>query len=174
MSGRPFDELMARLDPPMTIVTTVAGDRLAGCLVGFHSQSGMAPDTFAVWLSKANHTYEAAAVAEHFAVHFLGTEHHDLAEHFGTTCGAETDKFADVAWTPGPGGVPLLDVCPDRVVGTKHALLDSGTDHVCLIVDPIDTAMREDGSFVPLRLSDVDDLEPGHGAEEPPPTTSPL
>lgn len=163
-----IDDLALRLDPPMTIVTTVAGDTRAGCLVGFHSQSGMAPDTYTVWLSKANHTYAVASVAEHFAVHFLATGQHELARRFGTTCGAEVDKFDGCAWSPGPGGVPLLDDCPDRVVGTRHALVDSGTDHVCLVIDPVTTSIGP-ADFRPLRLSAVTDLEPGHAAEESPP-----
>jgi flavin reductase (DIM6/NTAB) family NADH-FMN oxidoreductase RutF len=160
-----FDRLMTRLDPPMTIVTTVAGDQRAGCLVGFHSQAGMDPDTFAVWLSKANHTYAVAATAEHFAVHFLGAGDHDLARLFGTECGAEIDKFARCTWQSGPGGVPLLDRCPDRVVGTRHAVVDSGVDHVCFVLDPVEASTGSD-PLTPLRLSDVDDLEPGHAADE--------
>ena len=164
-----FDELMARLDPPMIVVTTVSGDERAGCLVGFHSQAGMAPDKFAVWLSKANHTYAVASTAEHFAVHFLRSDQEHLAELFGTNCSAEIDKFAECAWSPGPGGVPVLTDCSDRVVGTKDSFVDSGTDHVCLIIDPVEAHVG-DGEFLDaLRLSDVVDLEPAHAAEEPPP-----
>ncbi len=164
MTDAAFDDLLGHLDPPMIIVTTVAGEQRAGCLVGFHSQSGMAPDSFAVWLSKANHTYETAVLADRVAVHFLTTEDRDLARLFGTTCGAENDKFGQCAWSSGPGGVPLLDRCPNRIVGLRHALVDSGTDHVCLILDPIDASST--GGFTPLRLSDVADLDPGHAAEE--------
>lgn len=164
-----FDELMARLDPPMIVVTTVAGDERAGCLVGFHSQAGMAPDKFAVWISKANHTYAVASRAGHFAVHFLHDDQRDLAELFGTTCSAEIDKFERCAWTAGPGGVPVLDDCTDRVVGTKDSFVDSGTDHVCLIIDPSEAHVGAGEFLQPLRLSDVTDLEPAHAAEEPPP-----
>ncbi len=164
MTDAAFDDLMGHLDPPMIIVTTVAGDHRAGCLVGFHSQSGMVPDSFAVWLSKANHTYETAVLADHLAVHFLTADDHDLARLFGTTCGADNDKFGQCDWSTGPGGVPLLDRCANRIVGTRHALIDSGSDHVCLVIDPIETASTE--GFEPLRLSDVSDLDPGHAAEE--------
>jgi len=160
---------MARIDPPMVVVTTVSGDERAGCLVGFHCQAGMAPDKFAVWLSKANHTYAAASTAEHFAVHFLRRDQQALAALFGTNCSAEIDKFDECAWSPGPGGVPVLTDCADRVVGTKDSFVDSGTDHVCLIIDPVEAHVG-DGEFLDaLRLSDVVDLEPAHGAEEPPP-----
>ena len=40
-------------------------------MVGFHSQCSVDPGRFAVWLSKANHTYGVALRAEVFAVHFL-------------------------------------------------------------------------------------------------------
>ena len=36
-----FNELMARIDHPMVVVTTAAGHARAGCLVGFHCQCGM-------------------------------------------------------------------------------------------------------------------------------------
>lgn len=153
----------------MIVVTTVADDERAGCLVGFHCQSGMAPDRLAVWLSKANHTFTVASVAEHFAVHFLHDDQHDLAELFGTTCSADIDKFARCSWSPGPGGVPLLDDCADRVVGTKDSFLDSGSDHVCLIIDPVEVSTGGGEYLRPLRLSAVSDLEPAHAAEEPPP-----
>jgi flavin reductase (DIM6/NTAB) family NADH-FMN oxidoreductase RutF len=35
-----FDELVCLLNYPMFIVTTRAGDELAGCLVGFTSRGG--------------------------------------------------------------------------------------------------------------------------------------
>lgn len=164
MTDTPFDQLMAQLDSPMLIVTTIAAGRRAGCLVGFHGQSGMVPDSFAVWLSKANHTHDVARAGEHVAVHMLTADDRDLARLFGTTCGEEVDKFAQCDWTPGPGGVPLLDACPNRIVGTKRAWMDAGTDHTCVVIEPISTSSPS--GFVPLRLSDVMDLEPGHAAEE--------
>ncbi len=164
-----FDALMEALDSPMVIVTTAAGGTRAGCLVGFHAQCGMEPPIYAVWLSKANHTYRVAALADMFAVHFLSAENRALAELFGTTTGNEVDKFAQCSWSPGPGDVPLLDDCPNRIVGRRLAWLDSGADHVCLVIelDHVDHADRAP-PFRPLRLSMVDDIEPGHGAEDRP------
>jgi len=45
-------------------------------------------------------------------------------------------------------------------------VLDEGSDHVCLVVklDHVDRA----SPFRPLRLSMVDEIEPGHGAEDRP------
>ncbi len=111
-----FDALMADVDQPLIIVTTASRDVRAGCLVGFHAQAGIDPVEYAVWLSKANHTYRVGALSEHFAVHFLSKEHHDLAELFGGHTQEQVDKFAQCDWSPGPNGVPLLDRVTNRFV----------------------------------------------------------
>ncbi len=167
-----FDSIMASLDAPMAVVTTASEHERAGCLVGFHSQSGIEPTSLSVWLSKANHTFRVATFAQTFAVHFLTRHDFDVAERFGTVSGDETDKFAECAWQEGPDGVPLLDACPNRVVGRKVAVLDTHADHVCLVLDPIGAEAA--GDFDPLRLSDVAHLRPGHEAPErpEPPTTT--
>lgn len=162
-----FDRMMAAADPAMVIVTAHDGKRPAGCLVGFHSQSGISPPSLSVWLSKANHTFRVAVHTEHLGVHVLAAGDVDLARHFGGKSGDDVDKFATVDWRPGPFGVPLLDAVPRRLVGRKKALLDSGDDHVCVVLEPVETAASAD-DFDPLRLSAVDDVSPGHPAEDRP------
>jgi len=155
---------MASLDNPMAIVTTaVAGER-AGCLIGFHAQSAIDPERYAVWLSKANHTYRVALRSTHLAVHFLTQDDLDIAEHFGTLTGEDVDKFEGVAFRSGVDGVPLLEACPQRLVVRRVALLDEGGDHVCVTTQCIDA--QTTGPFTPLRLSQVDHLVPGHEADE--------
>ena len=161
-----FDSIMSSLDAPMVIVTTATEHERAGCLVGFHSQCSIDPPRYALWLSKANHTFRVALHARHLAVHLLADADHDLAALFGGETGDDVDKFAACAWTPGPDGVPLLDRVPRRVVARKRTLLDDGSDHVCVVLEPVDAVAA--GPFAPLRLSAVDDVDPGHAAEERP------
>lgn len=163
---RPFDDLMTALDAPMTVVTTAAGGERAGCVVGFHTQCSIHPGRFAVWLSKANHTYRVGLRAQRFAVHFLAEGDVDLVERFGTVSGDDVDKFAAGGWSEGPDGVPLLDGCPNRMVVRKVALLDEGSDHVCVITEP--ESVDAPGRFSPLRLSAVGHLDPGHDVDERP------
>jgi flavin reductase (DIM6/NTAB) family NADH-FMN oxidoreductase RutF len=158
--------LLSPLDPAMVVVTTVAGDERAGCLVGFHAQCSIDPERYVVWLSKANHTSRVGLRASVFGVHLLDRSQRHLAELFGTTSGDDLDKFSRCAWSAGPDGVPLLDDCPHRFAGRRIALLDEGSDHVCLVVEPVEVSTG--GALDPLRLSDVQDLDPGHGAEERP------
>lgn len=165
-----FDSLMTQLDVPMVVVTTTNDQEQAGCLVGFHAQSSIEPRSLSVWLSKANHTFRVATMAEAFVVHFLTEDDIDLATLFGTASGDDIDKFDRCRWHEGPHGVPVLDDCANHVVGRKVALLDTAVDHVCLVLDPVDTVYG--GEFRPLHLSDVSHLRAGHEAEERPAPSS--
>lgn len=159
-----FSELMLADDPAMVIVTTVAEDERAGCLVGFHCQSGIDPERYSVWLSKANHTYRVALRARYFAVHFLSVDDYGIAERFGTQTGESTDKFAGLAVEEGPGGVPVITDISDRVIIERLTLVDDGSDHVCLSAAVL--SAQASGDFTPLRLSRVIHLQPGHESEE--------
>lgn len=162
----PFDVIAASLDPAMVVVTSGHEGERAGCLVGFHAQSSISPHRYCVWLSKANHTTRIVRQAPTLAVHFLAADQRPVAELFGTLSGDDVDKFARCAWDEGPDGVPLLADVPRRIVVRRVALLDEGGDHLCVVTEPV--AAEADGPFTPLRLSAVEDLTPGHDAEERP------
>jgi flavin reductase (DIM6/NTAB) family NADH-FMN oxidoreductase RutF len=159
-----FEVLMAALDPPLVVLTTaVEGDR-AGCLVGFHAQSSIAPERYSIWLSKANHTYRVGLRAAHFAVHFLTSDDLELAEAFGTRSGEDTDKFEGLDVELDENGVPLLQACPHRLSLARLAVLDDGGDHVCLTTTV--SSAHSAGRFTPLRVSDANHLQPGHDSDE--------
>lgn len=164
MSDDSFGTLMASSDPPLIVLTTAAAGERAGCLVGFHAQSSIEPQHYCVWLSKANHTYRVGLRATHFAVHFLTDDDLAIAERFGTLTGEETDKFDGVDFELDPHGVPLLEACPNRMSLERIALLDDGSDHVCLTTTV--SSASTGGSFTPLRVSSATHLDPGHEAEE--------
>lgn len=159
-----FDAVVAAADPAMVVVTTAADGERAGCLVGFHGQASMDPPRYAVWLSKANHTYRVALRSTHHAVHFLADGDLGLAEAFGTRSGEDVDKFADVPFETGPHGVPLIEALPRRFVLERIALLDDGGDHVCLTGRVV--RADGDGDFRPFRTSHASDLDPGHAPQE--------
>jgi flavin reductase (DIM6/NTAB) family NADH-FMN oxidoreductase RutF len=164
VSDDAFGTLMASADPSLVVLTTAAEDTWAGCLVGFHAQSSMVPEHYCVWLSKANHTYRVGLRASHFAVHFLTVDDLPLAQRFGTVSGVDTDKFVGIDVDLDQNGVPLLSACPHRMSVERIAMLDDGSDHVCLTtrVTSADTA----GAFAPLRSSRATHLQPGHDSDE--------
>jgi flavin reductase (DIM6/NTAB) family NADH-FMN oxidoreductase RutF len=164
MDPHSFDDLMGRVDHAMLIVTTAVGDERSGCLVGFHSQCSIEPSRYAIWLSKANHTYRVGLFADVFALHVLGEDDFELARLFGAETEDRVDKLAQCDWHAGLGGVPLLDGCANRIVATRVGTYDPGGDHVCFALEPVDTVW--DPSTGQLGLRDVLDLDPGHDAQE--------
>jgi flavin reductase (DIM6/NTAB) family NADH-FMN oxidoreductase RutF len=172
-----FASLLASLDPPMAVVTTASGGEQAGCLIGFHSQCSIHPGRVAIWLSKANHTYRVALLAERFAVHFLAETDLAVAERFGTRSGDDVDKFAGTVWAPWAGDaegdgagrgdpVPVLAGCPNRLLARRRSVLDDGSDHVGFILDPLEA--HTTGPFRPLRYSMAQHLEAGHPVDDRP------
>lgn len=157
-----FDELVGLLNYPMFVVTTRAGDELAGCLVGFASQVSISPARFLVGLSKNNHTFRTAQRATHLAVHLLPRDRADLAELFGSETGDEVDKFNRCAWHGGPAGLPILDAAVGWFAGRVLDRFDVG-DHVGHVLEPVDGHAPERFDAL-VTFADVRDLEPGHEA----------
>lgn len=157
------DQVLAELDYPVFVVTTVdrdSGER-AGCLVGFVTQCSIDPMRFVVCLSVRNHTYRVAQRSDTLALHLVGPDHRDLAELFASTTGDEIDKFARCEWTPGPGGVPLLTGASRWFVGTILDRFALG-DHTGVLVAP--TAAHVSDAEPPLTFASVRHLSPGHDA----------
>ena len=121
----------------MFVVGAAADDDVDACLVGFTSQCSIEPPRFAVFLSKANHTYELArARPTSWWCTASAPTSTALAEHFGgTTAHDDPSKLTGCDWTPGPGGAPVLDDC-DWFAGRILERLDAG-DHVAFVLDTV-------------------------------------
>ncbi|HUR51206.1 MAG TPA: flavin reductase family protein [Mycobacteriales bacterium] len=156
-----FQELVARLDYPMVVVTVPARPHHQGCLVGFHTQTSIDPARLLVCLSRANATTRAAQDASHVGVHVLGHDQRELARLFGTESGDWTDKLAHAPWREGPHGVPLLDGCSGWLVGHVESRHDLG-DHIGLLLSPVAAESVDDRPLVTFQQ--VKDLEAGHPA----------
>jgi flavin reductase (DIM6/NTAB) family NADH-FMN oxidoreductase RutF len=131
-----FNALVGDLDYPMFIVTAREGDELAGCLVGFATQTSIDPSRFLVCLSHSNRTYRVAVGARLLGVHLVPADAPQLAELFGGQTGDHVDKFARAGWRRGPGGVPILDACRNWFVGRVLTRLEAG-DHDAFLLEPI-------------------------------------
>ena len=156
-----FQRLVAQLDYPMFIATVAAGGERAGCLIGFATQCSIHPPRFVAGISDKNHTFGVAMRAENMAIHLVPADATRLAELFGGETGDEVDKFERAAWRPGPGGVPLLDGCPDRFVGRIVERADFG-DHTGMVLDPFFAEVSEDIELLDFHRAKR--IEPGHPA----------
>ena len=130
-----FDAVADQLDYPMFVVSAAADGEVDACLVGFTTQCSIEPSRFAVFLSKANRTYEIARTARTLIVHRVRAEQLDVAEHFGGS--SEHDdagKLAEWKWSAGPDGAPVIADC-DWFAGRIEAQFDVG-DHVAFVLAP--------------------------------------
>ena len=156
-----FQELVAQLDYPMFIATVAAGDELAGCLIGFATQCSIHPPRFLA----ASRTRTAPSAWPAAPTPWPSTWSRrtptELAELFGGETGDEVDKFERCEWQPGPGGVPLLDDCPNRFVGRILERVDFG-DHVGLVLEPF--MAEADTSDGQLSFHRAKRIDPGHEA----------
>lgn len=160
LSTDEFNAFSSGLRYPVFVVTTTDGTERAGCLVGYSTQTSIDPPRFLVCLSEANHTLRVAAGAELLAVHVLDRSEHPLAELFGGRTGDDGDKFTQCEWSPGPGGVPLLDECPRYLLGRILDRVPLG-DHVGHLLEPV---AASDGLAEPLTTQEASDIKPGHPA----------
>jgi flavin reductase (DIM6/NTAB) family NADH-FMN oxidoreductase RutF len=155
----PVGWFVGELDYPMFIVTATDGVERAGCLIGFATQCSVDPQRFLVCLSERNRTFRVARAAEVLVVHLVPEDATDLAELFGSQTGDEVDKFERCAWSPGPGGTPVLDRCPNWFAGRVLERIPAG-DHCALLLDPFD-ARTEPGDGL-LSFHRARAIRPGH------------
>jgi len=156
-----FQRLVAQLDYPMFIATVAARGERAGCLIGFATQCSIRPPRFLAGISDKNRTHRVARGADSMALHLVPEDATELAELFGGETGDEVDKFERCEWHEGPGGVPLLDGCPNRFVGRIAERVDFG-DHVGLVLEPF--LAEEDPRGGQLSFHRAKRIDPGHEA----------
>ncbi len=157
-----FEKLVALLNYPMFVITTESDGLVAGCLVGFASQTSIHPPRFLVGLSKRNHTFRVAARATHLAVHVFDTEHLDVVELFGSQSGDTINKFDQCSWHRGPAQLPILDDAAAWFVGEIVDRFSLG-DHVGHLLEPVD-GNPPHGLEHWVSFGDVHHLQPGHEA----------
>ena len=156
-----FHTLVGDLEYPMFIVTARVGEEPLGCLVGFATQMSIDPPRFAVCLSHNNRTFRRGQQAELLGVHCVPADAQALALLFGGQTGDEVDKFARCLWHDGPGGVPILDECPNWFVGRVVWRADAG-DHEAFLLEPVAAeAASGQGEFTFHRAKRI---EAGHQA----------
>jgi flavin reductase (DIM6/NTAB) family NADH-FMN oxidoreductase RutF len=75
----------------------------------------------------------AYSQAGHHLIHVLGAKQRALAERFATR---GIDRFAEIDWEPGPGGVPRLSGCAATFDCIPHQQIDLG-DHRLFVLEVV-------------------------------------
>jgi flavin reductase (DIM6/NTAB) family NADH-FMN oxidoreductase RutF len=159
---RVFQAIVSDVEYPVFVVTAASRGDVGGCLVGFTTQCSIEPLRFLVCLSKQNQTWEVARHADSLAVHVVGPEQRDVAEHFGSQSSkSDPDKMRRWPLVEGPDGVPVLAEC-DWFLGRVLRQFDLG-DHTGFLVEPIGGWLARDGDGQ-LGFQEARDIEAGQPA----------
>ena len=113
----------------VTIITTRdPGGAPIGVTASSFNTVSIDPPLILWSVARTAYSYPSFAVAEHFAVHVLDAGHQHLSERFAR---ASSDKFAEMGWQPGMGGVPVLDGLGTFECSVEHRY--DGGDHLIIV-----------------------------------------
>jgi flavin reductase (DIM6/NTAB) family NADH-FMN oxidoreductase RutF len=114
----------------VTIVTARdASGRLVGLTANSFNSVSLEPPLVLWSLAKTAGSMPVFARGSHYAIHILAADQKDLAERFAAKV---ADRFAGVAWQPGPTGVPLIEGCAAVFECFNRSQYEEG-DHVIFV-----------------------------------------
>ena len=114
----------------VTVVTALDPDgRAIGLTVNSFNTVSLDPPLILWSLSLASPNLDAFCKASHFAVNVLAADQQAISERFAQR---NSDKFADIDWREGGGGVPLLAGCC-VVLECRNETQHAGGDHLVFI-----------------------------------------
>ena len=103
--GRAFRDALGRFATGVAFVTAAPDGEPAGLIVNSLTSVSLEPPLVAFCPSHHSLTWARMRRARHFGVNVLGRRHERFAR---CAARAGADRFADLSWETGRGGVPLL------------------------------------------------------------------
>jgi flavin reductase (DIM6/NTAB) family NADH-FMN oxidoreductase RutF len=113
----------------VTAVTTLDSGQPAGMTATAFTSVSLEPPIVLCCLNASSRTAAAVIATGSFAVNILALEQKDLAATFAQRL---DDKFAGVAWEPGPLGLPILTDAVASVACTVREVTEAGTHRIVL------------------------------------------
>ena len=155
-------------DPPtaavfkrLTYGVCVVGAAYAGKQDAFTAawvmQVSFDPLLLALSINPSNASYALVIAANAFAVSVLARDQLQIARHFGTASGRDTDKMRAYEWRPARTGSPILADALAYLDCELTARHRTG-DHELLIGHVVDGALSS-ASAVPMSYADTGDLD---------------
>ncbi|MEE9278048.1 MAG: flavin reductase family protein [Dehalococcoidia bacterium] len=157
--------LLTLLWSPLVVVTAAAdGDRGAQVAVSAFAAS-IVPERprILVEIQKRNYTHGLIRMSGRFAVNLVPRERWWWVRHFGFRSQQEVDKLADVAWTAGSHGLPLLDEALGTLVCRVVNAMDGG-DMTVFLAEVEEAERRRPDQ--PLHWHEVQQMLPADWAAE--------
>lgn len=141
----PFREAMSRFASGVTVVTANRGDERFGITASSFTGVSMAPPLVLVCIARTLHTHAAIEQSRAFAVNILGVHQLEVGQRFAGLTPEDGDRFANLAWSTGLTGAPLLDGSIATLDCRLHASHDGG-DHTIFVGSVVAVLMSRDES----------------------------
>jgi flavin reductase (DIM6/NTAB) family NADH-FMN oxidoreductase RutF len=126
-----FRSALRHLAGGVAVVTAAGVDGgPVGLTVTSLTAASLDPPLVSFYVDRDSRSLPAIRAADHFAVHLLAADQHELAALFARR-GA--DRFAPPTdWRPGPGGAPLLVEAPVQLICAREQVVSVG-DHFLIV-----------------------------------------
>lgn len=113
----------------VTIVTTEIGGIPVGFTANSFTSVSLSPPLVLVCIGKSSSNYEAFSETDHFCINVLAENQRDVSQKFSAK---GVDRFADLDWSSGVLGSPVIDNSIASFQCRMHQRIDAG-DHDVLI-----------------------------------------
>lgn len=140
---RDYRSALGRFGTGVTVITCADADGPVGITANSFSSVSLDPPLVLWSMARSSRRYSRFAGARHMAIHVLGAGQEVLAHGFARGVGA----FDMVDWSPGQGGVPLIDGCLSRFECDVHATHEGG-DHVIYVLRVLRATLNEGGPLL--------------------------
>lgn len=124
--SRAFRQALGSFATGVTVITAEGADGTkVGTTANSFSSLSLDPPLVLWSCIKASNSCPVFESASHFNVNVLAFDQLDISNHFARS---QDDKFADVEWSEGVGGAPILPNCAARFQCETYNQLEGG-DH---------------------------------------------
>lgn len=125
-----FRETLGHYPTGVAVVTGIAEDGTpAGMVVGSFTSVSLDPPLVAFLPTRESGSFARLRTGKTFCVNVLASDQEQTCRRFASRA---EDKFEDIAWTPAPGGAPILDGAVSWIECTYQDVLEGG-DHYIVV-----------------------------------------
>jgi flavin reductase (DIM6/NTAB) family NADH-FMN oxidoreductase RutF len=150
-------DLFRRLNAGVYVVGVADGERRNAFTAAWLMQVSFDPLLLALSVNPGHASFPLLVGGGGFAVSVLSRDQLELARHFGTRSGRETDKLAGVSWRAGRTGAPILAEAVAYLECRLTGRIPAG-DHEIVIARPVAGELLLPDA-IPLTYADTGDLD---------------
>ncbi|MDO5633400.1 MAG: flavin reductase family protein [Micrococcus sp.] len=125
-----FRDVMGHYPTGVVVVCGLVEGEPVGMVVGTFSSVSLDPPMVSFMPARTSQTYARLRQAQRVCISVLA---HDQLEACRRLASRDPDKFAAVAWTPGPDGVPSIDDAVAHIHGRLSQEIEAGDHYISLV-----------------------------------------